>query len=310
MRAGRATLTIEVTVLLLLALGQLQLAACAPSEPAAAAAAPRVVSLHQVTTEVVVALGATATLVGVGEPVDASAELARALAGVPRVAGLESVLAVRPDVVLGLGTVAEQDPELVAALRARGIEVLLADPATLADVFELVRAVASRVGAAPAGAALVARLEARAAEPSAAAGTPGGVPATPGTPTLVPATPGTPLRVFVYDCCDPPFTAGGKTVLTDLIRRAGGVNVFADLDGDWTNVSWEAAVARAPQLVIVHAYDFDGQGDVLAKRAAIARLPSLRGLPVVVVPLGEALGGLRSLDGLARLRSAFAEARR
>ena len=253
----------------------------------AAGGAARVVSLHEVTTEMVLAVGARARLVGVGDPVDASAELTRALAGVPRVDGLESILAVKPTVVLGLQTVAEQAPELVAELRARGVEVWLGDPATLADVHALVRDVAKRAGAIAEGEALVAKLEQREQAGGGAAGA-------------------KPLRVFVYDCCDPPFTAGGKTVLTDLIHRAGGVNVFADLADDWTHVSWEAAAERAPQIAVINAYAFDGQGDVDAKIASLRRIPGWKDLPVVVVPLGEALGGLRSVDGLVRLQAAFA----
>jgi iron complex transport system substrate-binding protein len=253
---------------------------------ASASAAPRVVSLHEVTTEMVVALGAEARLVGIGDPVDPSPALARDVAKVPRVEGLESILAVRPTVVLGLATVGEQSPELVAALRERGVDVWLGDPATLADVHAMIAEVAKRSGVGDAGAALVATLEAR----ERGASTP---------PAQV-------RRVFVYDCCDPPFTAGGKTVLTDLIRRAGGANVFADLADDWTHVSWEAAAERAPDVAIVNAYAMEGQGDVDAKVASLRKIPGWEDLPVVVVPLGEALGGLRSVDGLARLRAAFA----
>jgi iron complex transport system substrate-binding protein len=108
--------------------------------------------------------------------------------------------------------------------------------------------------------------------------------------------------VFVYDCCDPPFTAGGRTVLTDLVERAGGHNVFADLATDWTNVSWEAVVARAPELVVIHAYAYAGQGDVADKQRALAVIPALAKLPTVVMPLGWSLGGLRSADGLEHLR--------
>jgi len=92
-------------------------------------------------------------------------------------------------------------------------------------VFALTREVAARVDAGPAGARLAGRLvaEARAAEP------------VPGSP---PGAPAHRIRVFVYDCCDPPFTTGHHTVLDDLIRRAGGDNVFGDLAAGWTHVSW------------------------------------------------------------------------
>lgn len=248
-------------------------------------ALPRVVSLHDVTTEMVVALGAADRLVGIDDPVDLDAGARDAISAVPRVAGLESILSVHPDVVLGLGVVAERDPELVARLRQKGIVVALADPATLEDVYSLTRLTAERVGAVAAGEKLIQRLRSQAGEHA-------------------PAT-GRPPRVFVYDCCDPPFTAGGKTVLTDLIARAGGTNIFADLDADWTHVSWEEVVTRRPELVVIHAYRYEGQGDASDKEKTLRAMSSLAGVPVVVLPLGESLGGLRSLDGLARLRAAI-----
>jgi len=249
---------------------------------------PRLVSLHDVTTEIVVALEAADRLVGMTDLVDATTSVERAVARVPRVGSLESILDVRPDIVLGLDVVAEQSPELVGRLRERGIEVYLADPATIDDVYAMTLAVAQRSGAAGAGDRLVAGLRARVERESSTSRS-------------------RRVRVFVYDCCDPPFTAGGKTVLTDLIERAGGHNVFAELETDWTSVSWEAVVARRPELVVIHSYKFDGQGDVSDKKRMLAAIPSLAQLPTVVVPLGWSLGGLRSADGLERLRSAMKE---
>jgi iron complex transport system substrate-binding protein len=257
------------------------------ASPDRTAGRPRVVSLHDVTTEMIVALGAADRLVGVGEPVDPSSEVKAKVAAVPRVGGLESVLAVRPDVLLGLGIVGERDPDLVARAQALGISVVLADPETLADVYALTRLVAAHAGDAPAGEALVARMQDRIGPDPAAAGKP--------------------LRVFVYDCCDPPFTAGRRAVLSDLIRRAGGHNVFAHLDAKWTHVSWEEAVAERPELIVVHDYAYEGQRDIEGKRATLRRIPSLESVPVVVLPLGDSLGGLRSVDGLGRLRTAIRE---
>src|SRR5689334_21598111 len=112
------------------------LAACR-SGAAEEAGPPRVVSLHDVTTDMVVALGAADRLVGVAEPVDGTPDGVAAIAGIPRVCGLESIVAAEPDVVLGLGVVEEQDPELVANLRARCAGLVLADPATIEDMLAL-----------------------------------------------------------------------------------------------------------------------------------------------------------------------------
>ena len=273
----------------ILALAALATGACEGERPAVQApAAVRVVSLHEVTTEIVIELGGKAQLVGIAEPTDPSPKLAQALRGVTRANGLESVVKLQPSVVLGMGVVAEHDPDLVRHLRETGVEVYLADPGTLEAVYALTRAVGERIGRVREADMLIARLQARAG----AAPAPHGERATP---------------VFVYDCCDPPFTAGGKSVLTDLIARAGGRNVFADLDVDWTKVSWEEVLARQPQRIVIHDYAYDGQADAAGKRAMLERFAPLAGVPVTILPLGCSLGGLRSVEGLERLRAALRE---
>jgi iron complex transport system substrate-binding protein len=249
---------------------------------------PRVVSLHDLTTEIVVALHAASRLVGVTPGVQLPAEVARAVAGVPEVGGVESIVKVRPTVVLGTDVVAERSPELVSYLRGRGVEVWLARPARLEDVFEAVEQVARRIGEPERARPVVEGLKAR-----VAAVRPGG---------------GAPLPVFVYDCCDPAFTAAGRTVITDVIARAGGRNVFADLDADWTKVSWEEVVARRPRLVVIHDYRYGDQTDVAGKRAQLRGIRALAGLPTAVLPLGLSLGGIRSVDALERLAPILAEA--
>jgi len=273
-----------------IALAVVAAAACSGSAPAPRGPGARVVSLHDVTTELVIAVGAGDRLVGVADPVDVRTDVAAAIARVPRVGDLESILAVRPTIVVGLAVVAAQDPDLVARLRQAGVAVYLGDPGTLDDVFALTRELAARIDAGPAGAQLAARLASEARGGDSA----------PATPRRV--------RVFVYDCCDPPFTTGRHTVLDDLIRRAGGDNVFGDLAAGWTHVSWEQVVARRPELVVIHAYRYDGQGDVADKQRAVRAISALAGLPTLVIPLGCSLGGLRSLEGLARLRTAIGAA--
>ncbi len=255
------------------------------TQPVESSARPRVVSLHDVTTEIVVALGAVDRLVGVAGSVELPREVESAVAGLSRTGGTESIVALRPSVVLGTKVIAERSPDLVAFLRKSGIDVFLAEPAKLDDVYTLVTEVARRTGVPAAGVALAARLRARA-----------GIEA---------ASKPDPMRVLVYDCCDPPFTAAGRTVLSDLIRRAGGRNVFADLDSGWTKVSWEDVLARRPQMVVIHSYHYDGQEDVEEKRRRLHRIPGLADVPVTVMPLGLSLGGIRSVDALIHLRQAI-----
>jgi iron complex transport system substrate-binding protein len=116
------------------------------------------------------------------------------------------------------------------------------------------------------------------------------------------------VPVFVYDSGDKAaFTAGGKSLGTELIRLAGGENVFADLDDVFGDVSWEQVIERKPEVIAV--YDYEGAGSVeqkkrfLLSQPALADVPAVRNRRFVVLPLTATLVGIRSayaVDDLAR----------
>ncbi|MET0596095.1 MAG: helical backbone metal receptor [Polyangiaceae bacterium] len=246
---------------------------------------PRIVSLHDVTTEIVVALGATERLVGMAELYDATDELRAATAAIEKVEGAESILASGADVVLGLEIVKNKSPDLVASLLAHDKSVHLPALTSVNDVETLIREVARRLKKEKEGEKLVADFSAKVGAKVAAR---------------------EPKRVFVYDCCDPPFTAGRRTVLSDLIAREGGRNVFADVDAAYTHVSWEEVIARKPEMIVVHAYTDGASPDVSGKLEKLRAIEPLRALPVTVMPLRFSLGGLKTGEAATLLRSAVA----
>lgn len=239
---------------------------------------PRIVSLHDTTTEIIVGLGRANELVAIMEPEFLSPEALAAVEGVPRLGApvaAEALTALHPTAVLGTEDVPQHQPELTNFPNSTWI-----DPAGLEGLWTSIGAVGTAIGA-PTN-AYVTALKAR--MPAAEAGD---------------------LPIFVYDCCEPPFTMGGRAPLTELIARLGARNVFADLDQDWGRVSWEAAMVTKPQLVIVDAYD--GEGDASAKIEVVRQ--KLGDVPTVVLPLGLALEGPRTLDAIDALRPAILAAR-
>lgn len=64
-----------------------------------------------------------------------------------------------------------------------------------------------------------------------------------------------PVRVFNFDMVteDGAYTPGNNFT-SKLIRRAGGINVFEDLEKTWNTVSWEAVIEHNPQVIIVNDY--------------------------------------------------------
>ncbi|ADB30244.1 periplasmic binding protein [Kribbella flavida DSM 17836] len=121
--------------------------------------------------------------------------------------------------------------------------------------------------------------------------------------STAPSGPG--ARVFVYDSgTDSPYTAGRYAAPNDVISAAGGVNVMADLDQDWTSVGWEAVTGRRPEVIVVVDY---ADQPAAAKIAFLKKQPALRTVPAVrdnrflVLSIGELVSGPRNADAAEKL---------
>ncbi|MFD3995884.1 ABC transporter substrate-binding protein [Streptomyces sp. NPDC058583] len=106
-----------------------------------------------------------------------------------------------------------------------------------------------------------------------------------------------PVSVFVYDSGDKTaFTAGGKGIGNELITRAGGRNVFADLDKAFGDAAWEQVVARKPEVVVIYDY---GSTTVEQKKKRLLDDPALKDVPAIknrrfaVMPLSDTVLGVR-----------------
>lgn len=64
-----------------------------------------------------------------------------------------------------------------------------------------------------------------------------------------------PVRVFYQVSREPLYTAGRDSFITDLIRRAGGISVTADVPGAWPKYSDESALASQPEAIIMASFD-------------------------------------------------------
>ncbi|MDT8915653.1 ABC transporter substrate-binding protein [Amycolatopsis sp. PS_44_ISF1] len=88
-------------------------------------------------------------------------------------------------------------------------------------------------------------------------------------------------KIFLYDDGrDQPFTAARYAGPDEIITKAGGSNIFADVDDTWTTVSWEAVVQRAPDVILIN--DYGGEvGTVADKENFLRSRPDLRDVPAV-----------------------------
>lgn len=64
--------------------------------------------------------------------------------------------------------------------------------------------------------------------------------------------------MLVYDSGnDGVFTCSGTNFESLLVGFAGGDNIFKDLnEKQWVTVSYEEVLARDPDVILIHDYDF------------------------------------------------------
>ena len=71
-----------------------------------------------------------------------------------------------------------------------------------------------------------------------------------------------PITVFAYDSGeDVPFTAC-QGMPGDIIKLAGGISIFDDIEAGWAKPSWEEVVDRDPDVILI----LDYTGDISAKK--------------------------------------------
>ena len=116
------------------------------------------------------------------------------------------------------------------------------------------------------------------------------------------------VRVFYFDSGEEaPFTALGGSVMSDIISRAGGVNILSAVSGTWGTVEWESVVEGDPELIILVDYGFGGPA---ANRAFLESNPALSDMPAVVnghyvtLTFLQSVPGPQNLDGLIKVATA------
>ncbi|WP_408055856.1 ABC transporter substrate-binding protein [Streptomyces lycii] len=263
----------------------------------------RVVTVHQHPAELMLALGLRDRMVGTSFP-DSPVlpELREDYAAVPELAkkepSFETVLNAEPDFVYGgYGSAfAEREGRSRQAFADAGIDTYLnreycgKRQVSMEDTYDEIRTIGSIFGVRERADRLVAGLRKRVADTARA------------------VRGASPVPVFVYDSGEKSaFTAGGKSLGTEIVRLAGGRNVFAGLDDVFGDASWEQVVARRPEVIAV--YDYAGAGGVARKKEFLLSHPALEDVPAirnerfVVLPLTATLVGVRAphaVEDLAR----------
>ena len=195
-------------------------------------ASRRVVSLAPSITDSLLALGLGARLVGVSD----FCRLPPDFPVVTRIGGLvnpnlEAIRALRPDLLLG--TTSGNGPELAEQADALGVPLFIVHTPTIDSMMESLIALADARGERARGESLAVELQGRLRQIAARVM---------GLPRP---------RVLFVVWGDPLVVPGAASFLTDAIARAGGVSVTADAPAAHPAFSLEAAISRAPEVILL-----------------------------------------------------------
>jgi len=113
------------------------------------------------------------------------------------------------------------------------------------------------------------------------------------------------VRVFYQVSGEPLYTIGRESYLTDLIRRAGGVSVTADVPGAFPRFSDEAALALRPEAIILATGGSMGEANASAA-ASLRQSPAVLNSHIYRIN-GDLLSrpGPRLVDGLEAMARAL-----
>lgn len=144
---------------------------------------------------------------------------------------VERIIALKPQIVLV--STASQLEAFTKQLDQQGIAVYVTNPGSLEEIFHSIETLGELFGHHDWAVSVVQDLRSRTAAVEVAMRSV------------------TPVKVFYQVSGEPLYTIGREAYLTDLVRRAGGVSVTADLPGAFPRFSDEAALAARPEAIIL-----------------------------------------------------------
>ncbi len=256
-------------------------AAAPPVAPARSERPQRIVSMAPSVTEVLFALGLDEEIVGISDADDfppGRLEGRTRVGGV--VVGVERIVALRPDLVIGVAGIQK---EQIDRVRSAGVPVLAVDADTFDEALALIREVGEMTGRAGEAEALAASLAIRAAS----------------------VQPAPPCSVYIEVWHEPLIAAGGRTLIDDLVTRSGGKNIFSGLQG-YKQVQPEGVIASSPEVVLLL---YPGASR-LRERSGWRHLPAVRSGRVYELPTSlVSRPGPRVVEGLSLVARLLRQAR-
>lgn len=118
-------------------------------------------------------------------------------------------------------------------------------------------------------------------------------------------------KVLIYDSGESEAFVGGAGLPTDIVRLAGGKNIFSDLDVDYGLVSFESILERNPDIIVVTDYasglPAEEKIEVFKNIPGMSELEAVKNNRIYIVNLVELAPGIRNADTVVKLYNMFYE---
>jgi iron complex transport system substrate-binding protein len=247
----------------------------------------RIVSLVPSLTELIFALGAEQRLVGRTDFCDyPPAAREKPSVGGMVAPSLETIVALKADLVLA--TNSGNREETVAQLDRLRIPTYVVNANRVSEVKDVIARLGELTGRLDAVSPLIARLDGRIAAVQKA------------------VAPFAPPRVLYVVWPEPLIVPGRDAIVTELIGLAGGRSITAEFRSDYPRVSLEAALAAAPEVILLASQGSTAGSIPREKWQRFASLPAVKTGRLHPVH-GDLLHryGPRMLDGLEQMARAL-----
>lgn len=242
----------------------------------------RILAMTPHACEMLHAIGAASQVVGAVSYCDYPAEAKKH----PRVGSYERInveasLRLKPDVAIVMG----RNVIGVERLQQMGVDIVVSNPDSFESMFHDIQKLGELTGHVQQAETLVQQLQERLQQVRLASG-----------PAAAP--------VFFELWPDPLLTAGGPSFITDVVREAGGRNVFSEIEMETAHVNIEAVIRARPEVIVIP----EEKRDIAERYKFWERWLGKGNIRFVVIdPDLLHRPGPRLLDGVEQLQQALQE---
>lgn len=113
-----------------------------------------------------------------------------------------------------------------------------------------------------------------------------------------------PVRAMIFDSerNNTPFVAGGSGSPQNILQLAGGENIFADIEMQYSGTTWEEIIDRDPDAIVIIKYaeadDAEKKIDKMKAMPELANVSAVKNDRFIIVPLNAVFPGIQNVNAV------------